>query len=232
MESDVKNETKFENFDYEIYFKDNPIAHSKQNRFEKSRELLKDPTIFKGKLRFVERVEYGECPECHSSIKLSDYWCGELVCKGCGLVLNDQMATLPDHELMQHTSTDKLETGSKVTNNEKRALRKAGKKVINHTDMKEWRKSSYILAVDTATNEFMMPRHQKRYIQEIIDKYGIRKFHGWLNADAVILGLCMCQLRSNGRLINFQGKYTRKVGLNKEHYAAIERKTKQLHLFD
>lgn len=226
MESDVKTETKFENFDYETYFKNNPIAHSNQNRFEKSRELLKDPTLFKGKLRFVERVEYGECDECHAPIKLSDYWRGELVCKGCGLVMNDHMATLPDHELMQHTSTDKLETGSKVTDNERRALKRAGKVVIEHTDKSEWRKASYILEIDIISSQLMMTRQQKQIVREILETHKLREFHRRLNSKAIIAGICRYVLVKHNRVKEL--RYNREpfvsVGLDKQGYKVIERR--------
>ena len=147
------------------------------------------------------------------------------------MVISDRAPALPDQELMKDHSTDKINNGSKPTRDEKRFAKNRGKPIMAYTDKQDWRKAQHLLLVDMVTNEFMMTRQQKKQIREIIGQYGIKTFHRRLNDEAVIVGLCMCLLRSKGRLINFKGKFVRKTGLTKTHYKHIERKTKDLGLF-
>jgi hypothetical protein len=49
---------------------------------------------------------------------------------------------------MKNRSSDKIQRGSRTTQAERNALRNAGKPVINHTDMKDWRAAQYLMVVD------------------------------------------------------------------------------------
>jgi len=198
--------------------------------FLKNRELLKTKKEYNGRKWHVEHSQLGECPECHYPVKATDSWRGETVCKQCGLVISDRAPALPDQELMKNRSTDKINKGSKTTHDEKEALKRAGKPVINHTDMKDWRKAQKILEIDRISNQLMMTKQQREIVREIVRTHNLRNFHRRLNTDAIIAGICRYVLVKQNRVKEL--RYNREpfvsVGLNKQGYRVIERRLNAL----
>lgn len=231
IESKEKSGTGTENFDYATFLAKSNIKHAKHDLFLKNRELLKEKKEHNGRPWPVEYAELSECPECGYPVKAMDHWRGETVCKGCGFVLTDSAPAIPDQEVLNHSSTDKLETGTKTTKDEKRALKRAGRNVLNHTDMSEWRRNQHLLTVDMISTHFMMNRKQKAIIFELLKEHSIRDFHKRLNSEAVITGICLYVMRHDGRLIPYRDKFVRTTGLNELGYRVIKRNMDRMHVF-
>lgn len=231
IESKEKKGTVTENFDYATFLTKSNIKHAKHDLFLKNRELLKEKKEYNGRPWSVEYAELGECPECGYPVKAVDHWRGETVCKGCGFVLTDSAPAIPDQEVLNHSSTDKFETGTKTTKDEKKALKRAGRRVLNHTDKSEWRKDQQLLTVDAVSSHFMMNRNQRAIVREVLRNHHPREFHSRLNNKAVITAICMYVMRRDGRLIQYQDKFVRTTGLNEIGYRVVKRNLRKLDFF-
>lgn len=185
----------------------------------------------------VEKIEYGECGICGHPLLAEDYHRGDVVCEGCGTVMN---SVIYEKTSLNHTN-DALPDTDKIRQDEwlviwlerrrKAKLESTKEKPVQavkpkrRTDMKVYRRNQYLLALNSISSQLHMTQRQTDAVKNIIldDRYKLNEFHRKAGYKTVICGICRFVLCRSGRgkELRFNLAVFKRNNLNKENYTII-----------
>lgn len=185
-----------------------------------------------------ELIDTDNCPDCGADVMANDYHRGELVCKDCGLVLNEITLEIDD-PFFKGRSFEKLHVGNRYLSEEKRVLTKQHKKDPYKTGLhkqedpiKKLSLNQYYLFVKKVSEELNMGKEEINTVKNILKTYKLKQIHSCLKYEQVTLGICLYILRSNGYVVSYKNKLINSVGLNKIHYKVIKRNLDKLGVLE
>lgn len=194
----------------------------------------------------VEQIEYGECGICGHPLLAEDYHRGDVVCEGCGTVMN---SVIYEKTSLNHTN-EALPDTDKIRQDEWRVIwlerrRKAklestkekqvhAKKPQIRTDNKIYRRNQYFLTLDVIAGQLHMNNNQKAIVKHVIDTYSLNLIHKTLGHQTIIAALCryiLCR-EGRGRELRFSRDVFKKNNLTENKYNSIVKNVEMLRIFN
>lgn len=142
----------------------------------------------------VYKLKRTTCPECDSYTFLRDYRHGEIVCSGCGLVLNENLSEIPEDIHIKQYHYDNL------TSEERKIIKKNHGREYYYTKKQDWNRQQQKRIMERYTSLLEMNKLEKEYVNHIIDVIGYKRLHSRCCYETIIAGVCRFVLKNRSNI--------------------------------